>query len=83
MALVYILQSDSTGHFDVGSTDDLERRVSEHLRGHSPATRNRGPWKLVYKEKFTTLLEARRRELEIKKWKSSRLIKVLIAKAVG
>jgi len=83
MALVYILQSDSTGHFYVGSTDDLERRVSEHLRGHSPATRNRGPWKLVYKEKFTTLLEARRRELEIKKWKSSRLIKVLIAKAVG
>ena len=83
MALVYILQSDSTGHFYVGSTDDLERRVSEHLRGHSPATRNRGPWKLVYKEKFTTLLEARRRELEIKKWKSSGLIKVLIAKAVG
>jgi putative endonuclease len=83
MGFVYILQSESTGRFYVGSTDDLERRISEHLRGHSPATRGRGPWKLVYNEELPTLFEARRRELEIKKWKSSRMVKILIAKAVG
>jgi putative endonuclease len=83
MAFLYMLQSEATGRFYVGSTDDLERRISEHLRGHSLATRGRGPWKLIYKEEFPTLLEARRRELEIKKWKSSRLINALIARPVA
>ncbi len=74
MAFVYILRSDTTGRFYVGSTDNLDRRMSEHLRGHSSATRGRGPWKLAHTEEFDTLLEARRREWEIKRWKSSRLI---------
>jgi predicted GIY-YIG superfamily endonuclease len=34
------------------------------LVGHSPATRGRGPWNLVYKESFESLLEAQQRELE-------------------
>ncbi|MGO9641286.1 MAG: GIY-YIG nuclease family protein [Candidatus Acidiferrales bacterium] len=83
MCFLYLLQSESSGRFYVGSTDVLERRVSEHLRGHTPSTRGRGPWKLVYKEGFETLLEARRRELDIKRWKSSRMIRALIASAVG
>jgi putative endonuclease len=83
MAFVYILQSETTGRFYIGSTDDLERRLSEHIRGHSPATRGRGPWKLVYTEKFETLLEARRRELEIKRWKSAKMIQALEHSSVG
>jgi len=82
-ALLYILQSEASGKFYVGSTDDLDRRLSEHARGHTPSTRGLGPWKLVYKEEFATLLEARRRELEIKRWKSSRLIRALISAPVG
>ncbi len=82
-AFLYILQSETSGRFYVGSTDDLERRMSEHLRGHTPSTRGRGPWKLVYKEEFVTLLEARRRELEIKRWKSSRMIRALMSASVG
>ena len=83
MAFVYILQSDSTERFYVGSTSALERRLSEHLRGHCFATRNRGPWKLVYQERLDTLLEARRRELEIKGWKSSNMIRALVKSSVG
>jgi putative endonuclease len=83
MAFVYILQSESTRRFYVGSTDDLDRRLSEHHRGHSPATRGRGPWKLVHTENFESLLEARRRELAIKRWKSAKLITALIAGTVG
>jgi putative endonuclease len=82
-AYLYILQSQTSGKFYVGSTDDLDRRLSEHERGHTPSTRRRGPWKLVRKEQFASLLEARRRELEIKRWKSSRLIRALIATPVG
>jgi len=83
MAFVYILQSETSERFYVGSTDDLRRRISEHLRGHTLATRGRGPWKLVYTEQLESLLEARRRELEIKRWKSAKLIQALIRGAVG
>ena len=83
MGFLYILQSSSSGKFYTGSTDDLDRRFLEHQRGKSPATRGGGPWKLVYWEQFESLLEARRRESEIKKWKSARLIKALIGGSVG
>ena len=83
MGALYILRSESSGRFYVGSTDDMERRLSEHQRGQTPSTRGRGPWKLVYTEKFATLLEARRRELEIKRWKSARLVKALIRESSG
>jgi putative endonuclease len=82
-ASLYILQREPSGKFYVGSTDDLDRRLSEHARGHTPSTRGRGPWKLVHKEEFATLLEARRRELEIKRWKSSKMIQALIRSSVG
>ena len=83
MPYIYILQSESSGRYYVGSTNDLERRFSEHLRSHSLATRGRGPWAIVYKEKFPSLLEARRRELQIKRWKSAKLIAELIEAAKG
>ena len=83
MGIVYILQSESSGRFYVGSTDDLKRRLSEHSRGHTPSTRGRGPWKLLYTETFATLSESRRRELEIKRWKSAKMIKALIVTPVG
>jgi putative endonuclease len=83
MATVYILQSKTTHRFYVGSTNDFARRMEEHQRGHSLATRARGPWELVYREQFETLVEARRRELEIKRWKSSRMIAALITAKIG
>jgi putative endonuclease len=68
MAGLYILQSEMTGRFYIGSTTVLDRRLEEHARGHSLATRGHGPWKLVYREEFGDLAEARRREYEIKQW---------------
>jgi putative endonuclease len=83
MATLYILQSKTTHRFYIGSTNDFARRMDEHRRGHSLATRARGPWELVYQERFESLAEARRRELEIKRWKSSRMIAALIAAKIG
>jgi len=51
-AFLYILQSQTSGKFYVGSTDDLDRRLSEHARNYTPSTRGRGPWTLVHKEEF-------------------------------
>jgi len=83
VATLYILQSNTTRRFYVGSTNDLTRRMAEHQRGHNLATRGRGPWELVYQEEFESLLDARRREIEIKRWKSSRMIAALTASKIG
>jgi putative endonuclease len=83
MAFVYILQSETTHRFYIGSTSDLTRRQGEHARGHSLATRGRGPWSLVYHEEYESLVDARRRELEIKRWKSSKMVKSLVKGSVG
>jgi putative endonuclease len=78
LAQVYVLRSVSTGAFYVGSTSDLSRRLAEHQRCHSAYIRGRGPWQLVYQEEFADLRAARRRERQIKSWKSHRSIEELI-----
>jgi len=70
MCFLYILQSESSGRFYVGSTDDLDRRLSEHLRGHTPSTRGRGPWKLVYTEPFGTLIQESQRPISMRVFSS-------------
>jgi putative endonuclease len=79
MAFVYILESLTTGRFYIGSAVDLDRRLSEHDRRHSPYTRSRGPWKLVYKEQFSDLVSACARERKLKSWKSHKAMADLIA----
>lgn len=76
---VYILKSDTSDRFYTGSTDNLERRIAEHQRGKSPATRNRGPWTLVYSKPFDTRSEAVKWEMEIKKKKNSASIQRIIS----
>ena len=39
--------------FYIGYTTDLNRRLSEHTRGASLATKSRGSWKIIYYEAYT------------------------------
>jgi putative endonuclease len=55
-------------------------RLEYHNRGKVKATKNKGPWVLVYTEEHESKLEANRRELEIKNKKSRRYIESLINK---
>jgi len=79
MWLVYILRSEKSGRYYVGSTNDLDRRLHEHNIGHTPSTRNKGPWVVVYSERAQTEAEARKRERQIKSWKSRVRIEELIS----
>ncbi len=81
MAFLYILRSETTGNFYIGSALDSDARFSEHERGHSTYSRGRGPWVRVYQEEYATLAEARRRERQLKSWKSHRSIQELIDSA--
>ena len=67
---VYILQC-SDGTYYVGCTNNLDKRLFEHNSSKNGAhyTKIRRPVKLLYKEEYKTLLEARGREAEIKSWK--------------
>lgn len=64
---VYLLCcSDNT--YYVGCTNNIEKRIREHNHSKSGAhyTKIRRPVRLLYQEEYDTLLEARRREAEIK-----------------
>ena len=82
MHYLYILQSESTGRYYIGQTDNLERRLSEHndscYTGSKTTKRFKGPWKLIYSEEYKTRLEAMARERQIKGWKSRKAINGLI-----
>jgi putative endonuclease len=83
MANCYILFSKKLNKFYVGACTDLERRIYEHNIGHSKFTSLGVPWEIVYKEEFQTLLEAKKRESEIKKKKSRKYIEFLIQSSAG
>ena len=53
-----------------GCTNNLKRRIKQHNNSDRGAhyTKIRRPVKLVHFEEFKTLVEARRREREIKDW---------------
>ena len=68
MAWMYILEC-SDGTYSVGSTKDLEYRVSEHQSGKGAKyTSRRLPVKLVYSEEYERVVDAYTREKQIQNW---------------
>jgi putative endonuclease len=78
MYFTYILQSTSSNKFYIGHTSDINSRLERHSGNREKATKNRGPWELVYFEEFETKSLSQTREYEIKKMKSSKYIRDLI-----
>lgn len=65
---VYIVQCSDNSYY-TGIATNLEKRIKEHngeLKGGAKYTRSKRPVKLVYKEEYSTHLEASRREIRIK-----------------
>ena len=78
---VYIIQSLKNRMRYIGQTINLTKRLEEHNRGRNKSTRNKGPWRLIYKEEgFSTVKEALKREREIKKMKGGIQFKKLLEK---
>lgn len=55
-----------------GSTNDPERRLDQHNKGHVSATRNKGPWKRVALITFSSPTIARKAEHHLKRQKNRR-----------
>lgn len=72
------MKSSKNGRYYIGSTNNLERRVSEHLAGEAPATRYLRPLSLIFSQCFATIKQARLIELKLKRFKSKRIIDKII-----
>ena len=70
MHYCYILKSVKSSKYYIGATDNLKERLLQHNLGRNRSTKKDKPWKLYYSEDFTDLRSARKRELQIKHWKS-------------
>mgnify|MGYP001615597829 CR=1 FL=1 len=66
MYWVYFLYSKKLGNVYVGCTNNLEKRLKEHQGGLVESTKNRRPLLLIYKENYSNLSIARRREKYLK-----------------
>ena len=65
---MYILQCSDDSYY-IGHTDDIDKRISEHMQGQiSGYTKNRLPVKVVYVKDFMTRDEAINAEQQIKGW---------------
>ena len=69
---VYILQSNSSGRFYICSSINPVTRAEYHNRGNVKATRNKGPWKLVFLQEFANIKTARQIEYQLKQKKSKK-----------
>jgi putative endonuclease len=69
----YLLRSESDDGFYIGYPTDLKRRLAEHTRGASFATKSRGPWKLIYYEAYTEREDTEGREKFLKSGAGRRL----------
>ncbi len=77
MQIVYVL-TNKEGKLYKGITSDLNKRLWYHNNNLSGYTKNKGPWKLVYKEEYSSKKTALIREKFLKSGKGRELLKNII-----
>ena len=78
MYYIYIVECADKSLY-VGCTNNLEKRLDQHNNSKWGAhyTKIRRPIVLKYSEKYKTLIEARRRENEIKGWRREKKLNLI------
>ena len=66
MVYLYILKSKKDNNLYIGSTNNIERRISEHNNGLVTSTKSRKPFELIYFEGYKIEKDARLREKNLK-----------------
>ena len=78
---LYILSSQRTNRYYVGTTTDMDVRLRQHndpAQNPSRWTRSGGPWDLAFSQEFATNREALRAEKYLKRMKSRAFLEKLI-----
>jgi putative endonuclease len=71
---VYSLESQKDGNKYIGYTNNLKRRLEEHKKGLSFATKFRLPFRLIYFEGCLNEEDAKRRERYLKTTQGRRFL---------
>ena len=79
MFYTYIIFSKTLNKYYIGSCENIERRLDDHLNSRSTFTKKAKDWELKYFESFESRSEAYQRGMQIKKMKSRKYIENLIA----
>ena len=66
MYYVYILKSLMDKKLYIGYSNDLQRRIQEHMDGKVKSTKHRRPLVLVYYESYKSKEDATNREKQLK-----------------
>ena len=84
MYYVYLLEC-ADDSFYVGCTNNLGKRLKQHNNSKWGAhyTKIRRPVILKYSEEFKTLIEARKRETEIKGWRREKKLALILSGVEG
>ncbi|RPI67913.1 MAG: GIY-YIG nuclease family protein [Ignavibacteriales bacterium] len=65
----------------MGSTHDLNNRLSYHNSGKVKSTKAYKPWLIIHSEQYESKSEAIKREKQIKSYKGGNAFKLLIEKS--
>ena len=69
MYAVYMIRNDFNKLY-VGISGSFDRRIDTHNANRGARfTKGEAKFQLVFKEEYQTLIEAREREIQIKKWR--------------
>ena len=79
---VYILKSQPTNKYYIGSSENPERRLIYHNTIEKGFTSRYRPWEIVYKQEFENKVEAMKTEQKIKKWKSRKMIDKIVKREI-
>lgn len=71
---VYVIKNLKNGIY-IGQTNNLDDRIRRHNNNTEKYTKNKGPFELIYSEKFDTRAEAMKREKMLKSGKGREWIK--------
>lgn len=82
MAHVYILKSNKSNKYYVGSTTDLLKRLKHHKNGHTPSTKRLGDISLVFSQEYSNLKDARIIEKKLKKLKRRDYVEKIINEGI-
>jgi len=68
MYYVY-LAKDKRNKLYIGITENLQKRINTHNTKQGALFTKSGNFQMVFSEEYLTLTEARKREIQIKKWR--------------
>ena len=76
---VYIMESESSGQWYYGFSENLDQRILDHQSNRAKHTRFKGPWRLIFKKEFTNKTDALQFEKYLKSTRNKEYIKLKFA----